>query len=304
MSTVDVIGLSSETAKIFPFVADKLVIDFVNGLDAAQDLNAAGKQHSGLAARFLDGVSGKSALRQQHINDHLMNGLEACRQLFGELSRDVEKHSVAISRISNSLANCQRSVAALANYTAEFKDEFNGFVAQTQREFADLRNELSEQKRLIRAEQQLTYLTDKWAAGGFDALPPIARAFAVIDTLNWGAFGERMRLDGDRSEFMEHLRHKLVIRLSHDLKVEPQSVVGVLKDDWTRLPENASAELMEVLQFQGDWCLRAPKVFRATLLATQPQQPEYAALVPSIPTVKQVVKHLVAESFEVNAYAR
>ncbi|WP_315360870.1 diguanylate cyclase regulator RdcB family protein [Neisseria bacilliformis] len=297
------IVLSQTTKDIFPYVTDKLVVDFVNGIDVAKELNAAAKKRQGLFARMLDGVSGKSAMRQQHTNDHLLNGLEACRGLFNELSGDVEKHSAAIIQINKALQTANETTVSLINATVEFKQEFKAFAADTQRQFAGLQNDLDATKRLFRADQQLNRLMDKWAAGGFATLSPIARAYAVVDALKWGAFGERMRLDGDNREFMENLRDKLVRQLREDLKLE-NTEIGVLKEDWTRQPENVPADLLEALQFQGDWCLNAPDVFSTTLLATQPLLPEYRREVPNIPTVQTVAKHLVSDTFAENEYAR
>ena len=48
--------LSEETHKVFPFVKDKVIVDFVNGLDVANELNAKNKNRSGLGDRILDSI--------------------------------------------------------------------------------------------------------------------------------------------------------------------------------------------------------------------------------------------------------
>ena len=293
--------LSEETHKVFPFVKDKVIVDFVNGLDVANELNVKNKKRSGLGDRILDSISGQSAIRQTNMNDHMINGLEACRQLMHELSDDIEKHSAAIIRINHSLQNTQQSVAQLAHYTAEFKNEFREFASNTQQQFSDLQYELSSTKRLVLADQQLSRLMDKWSAGGFNDLSLISRTYAVIDTLNWGAFGERMRLDGDSKDFIEHLKNKLLIQLNKDLNIQEPSI-GILKEDWIHHSEKVKPELLEALEFQGDWCLNAPDAFATTLLATQPLLEEYKPLVPNIPTVERVVKYLVSDSFAESEY--
>ena len=302
MISNETVMLSAEAGKTFPFVHDKLICDFVNGLDVANELNFQNKKRNGLAARFFDGLSGTSAMRQHHINDHLLNGLEACRQLFHEISGDVEKHSVAIIRINKSLQHTQQNITKLAQYTIDFKSEFKEFTQKTQRQFIDLEQNLNATKRLVLADQQLSRLMDKWAAGGYDDLSPIARAYVVIDSLKWGAFGERMRLDGEYVDFIRHLEDKLLVQLKRDLEVDNTSI-GILKEDWTRHSNDISKELVEVLEFQGDWCLDEPDSYAVTILATQPLLPEFKHIVPNIPTVSRVIKNLVSDSFMENVYA-
>ena len=48
--------LSEETHKVFPSVKDKVIVDFVNGLDVANELNAKNKNRSGVGERILDSI--------------------------------------------------------------------------------------------------------------------------------------------------------------------------------------------------------------------------------------------------------
>lgn len=248
--------LNAEAKSIFPFTTDKALVDLVNGMRVSKELNEIQKQRLSLLHRVIDGVSGKSAMRQAHINDHVNTSLEVVKTLTQELTKDIEKHSVALITVNEYVANLQSNVAELADFTLNLKQEL-----------IDLKNDFSSQKRLVLAEQQVSRLMAKWEAGSMNQLSPIGRCYAVLDALYWGAFGHRMRQDKDAVELLDDLRNKLIIRLRNDLGVERDR--DVIRDEWLKLPENTDKPLQEALMFQGDWCLESPKDFSTTFTATQ-----------------------------------
>lgn len=295
----ETIVLSEQTKTIFPYVADKAVIDLVNGLGAAQELNAVQQSRQSLLHRILDGLSGKTQMRQTHINEHLPTGLETCKNLVLELSKDIEKHSIALLTINSKVNNLESNLAEVIDFSIGLRDG----LAVLKDELADLKNEFSSQKRILLAEQQMSRLMDKWAAGGLNQLSPIGRCYAVLDALYWGAFGNHVRQDKDARDFLENLRDKLIIRLQDDLGVDRER--DLIRDEWLRLPENADAQLQDVLAYQGDWCLEQPKDYPTTFVATQWNQlPSQARiehqLVPfSMIDIERVTKRLIHDRFEV-----
>lgn len=294
----EIISLSTETKTIFPYVKDKAMIDFVNGLHVAQELHSVHKSRSSLTQRFLDGLSGSGKMRQDHINDHMIHSLETCLGLFQELSHDMEKHGVALLALEHSIQNLENNLIDTVHYLADFKSEFN----QYRHELNDLRHELNAHKRLVLAEQQMNRLMDKWAAGGLNQLSPIGRCYAVLDALYWGAFGNNLRNDANASEFMDNLRDKLIIRLQADLNIGRDK--DLIRDEWLRLPEHTDTQLQTVLAYQGDWSLTQPKDFSTTFTATQwqqlpsPERIEYQNVPFAMMDIERVTKRLIRDRFE------
>ena len=293
---------NSETKSIFPYVTDKAIIDFVNGLHVAKTLNTVQQHRLSLQQRIWDSLSGKATMRQANINDHMLSGLETCRSLFQELSKDIEHHGVALLALENSIQNLEQNLITTVNFVADFKDEFNHFAAETKKELAGLKHELNMQKRFTLAEQQMTRLMDKWAAGGLNQLSPIGRCYAVLDALYWGAFGNFVRLDNKQAvEFLDNLRDKLIIRLQADLGVERNQ--DLMRDEWLRLPENADQSLQDLLAYQGDWCLANPKTYQTTFVATQwqvlpqPARMENQNIPFRLIDIERVSKRLIQDRF-------
>lgn len=288
----EIIVLSEQTKTIFPYVADKAVIDLVNGLGVAQELNEVQKSRQSWRHRFLDGLSGKTQMRQTHINEHLATGLETCKNLVLELAKDIEKHSIALLTINNKVQNLEGNLAEVIDFSIGLKGEL-----------ADLKNEFGSQQRILLAEQQMSRLMDKWAAGGLNQLSPIGRCYAVLDALYWGAFGNYVRQDKEAQDFLDNLRDKLIIRLQNDLGVDRGR--DLIRDEWLRLPENVDAQLQEVLAYQGDWCLEQPKDYPTTFVATQwnqlPSQTriEHQLLPFEMIDIERVTKRLIQDRFEV-----
>lgn len=81
-STQDMDDISVAVATL-PFLADKLVVDFANGLHVVQDHIRVQRQTSGFAARLVDGLTGARTARQTEINTNLVTGLEASLKWLG-----------------------------------------------------------------------------------------------------------------------------------------------------------------------------------------------------------------------------
>ena len=295
---------SSEIKSIFPYVTDKAIIDFVNGLSTAKELNTVQQHRLSLQQRIFDNLSGKSAIRQTNINDHILSGLETCRGLFQELSKDIEHHGVALLTLESSIQNLEKHLIKTINFAADFKDEFNAFALETQKGLDEIKHELNMQKRLTLAEQQMTRLMDKWAAGGLNQLSPIGRCYAVLDALYWGAFGNLVRLNNTQTaEFLDNLQDKLIIRLQEDLGIERDQ--DLMRDEWLKLPENADQSLQDLLAYQGDWCLSQAQNYPTTFVATQwqtlpqPIRMENQNIPFVLMDIERVSKRLIQDRFEV-----
>lgn len=294
----EIIQLTDETKKIFPYVADKVIIDYVNGLHVAQEQNTVQKQRTDLFVRMCDGLSGKTTMRQTHINDHLIAGLEASKSLIMELSNDMQKHSVALFNLYDKVENLENNLAETVDFVVDLKHQMNGLKGQ----ILDFKAEFNWLKRSHLAEQQMNRLMDKWKAGGLNQLSPIARCYAVLDALSWGALGDHLSKDNHQvSEILDNLRDKMIICLAEDLGVDPDR--DMHRDKWLELPENAQQQLQEVLAFQGNWCLDKPKRYETTFTATQwlplsdELKKEYELIPFHMSNINRVTQYLINERF-------
>lgn len=293
---------NSQIEEVFPYIQDKAIFDFINGLSVADELNEVNKQRANLLIRIREGLSGQHRMRQDHINDHFINGLAACRDCFQELSNDIEKHGAALIRINNSLQKTQNNIEYLAQYISHFKQEFQQFAQYADRQFRDLQAEFNATKRLVLAEQQLNRLMDKWAAGKLNGLSPAARCYSVLDALYWGAFGERIRSDKDGKDFLEALENKLIIRLKTDMQTNNPKE-GFLRKEWLALPENHDPQLQKALQYQSDWCLSSPDMAAEVFTVTQwpalnhKEQQQYSSVPFHIITSERLAKRMINNIF-------
>ncbi|MDO5070258.1 MAG: diguanylate cyclase regulator RdcB family protein [Neisseria zoodegmatis] len=137
--------ISNEACVVFPYVSDKAVVDFINGLSVAGELNTIQKNRQDLVFRILDGLSGKSTMRQNHINDHLIAGLKTCRSLIYEFSQDIQKHGIALLHLNQSMTKVQNNIAFIADYVADIKENLRCMNS----DLMDLRRELEEHKTLF-----------------------------------------------------------------------------------------------------------------------------------------------------------
>lgn len=256
--------INPEVKNIFPYIQEKLVIDFVNSINAAEDLNETRKQRSGLFSRVFNSISGTDHMRQSHINENLLSGLKTCETFINELMRDTTNNARAIVTLSENIQKLQENTIKLANRLSGSQVNFDDFITKVE----DLRTELEETKRFVYAKTQLDHIIAKMEAGKFDNLAPLSRCYAVLDHLYWGAFGHRLTTDNDAADFLNYLEDRLITALKHNLQIEPTQKIR--RDDWLAMPASDNkTDLIEALQYQGDWCLQAPEAYATTFTATQ-----------------------------------
>ena len=70
----------SSITRQMPFIYDKFVVDFVNGIQVNQDHIRVQTQRTGFFAQLMDSVKGTGAQRQIEINQNTAQGLTASLQ--------------------------------------------------------------------------------------------------------------------------------------------------------------------------------------------------------------------------------
>lgn len=271
----------------FPYIKDKMVIDFIDGLNVAQRLNQRQHENSqDFIKRNLALLSGKTQMTQANINDHLIVGLEACQAYFKEIINHEQTHACAISRLDDVLKQTQSNVAEIAH-----------FVADLQEQVHEIHHSLS--SRIDRLEwanlanKQLEHLLSAWEAEQFAELSPMGQCFLVLDNLKWGDFGFYLKKldENKRKQELEILKSKIII-------VQKSLLGQNAKDDLSKqawltptISRASSTDMQHALQFQGDWSWKNPQNYAMAFTATQyPMLPE---------NEKQVYHNLVVNMIDI-----
>ena len=95
-------------------------------------------------------------------------------------------------------------------------------------------------------EQEIT----RWQAGRYNHLSLAGRAYAVLESLRWGAFGDLLRY-GDMqqsSRLFEELHDKVVIQLAGEQGVKPLE-----RQDTSRWLQSSKSQMGDALAYMGDW---------------------------------------------------
>lgn len=290
--------------ELFPHTKSKVIIDFINGLDAARDLNAVQQKRSSFIARIFDNLSGQSHARDTNIQDHLIHGLEACHQLINELTASNVLQGRAILDIRKSLQNTQINVANLAEITAS---EFKRIDNEINNKYTEFKKEIDDIKLLHKAESELNRWLRKWKNGHLQMLSPMARCYTILDALYWGDFGLYW-LHGENSSVKCNLYEMLIDELSQRLQADFNSSrdTHIPRADWLKIVDNAQQEkIIELLRYQGDWSWNNPKFARLTFMATQwpaldmNEQRAHERNTYQLINIKRVSERMVQEMFEV-----
>ena len=234
-----------EDVETIPHIRDKAIVDFVNGMGMAKDLNQVDKKHFDLPARILDLISGKSHQRQINMNDSFIKSFEACKEFLKEINQDITQHSRLVTELSRSLQETQCAVAEIANELEDLKKYVD-------KRFSNLEKEV----RRLTESDEINFLLDKWRAGDFSKFSPIARAYIVLDSLYWKGINVAD----------ERVTKSVIAQLKVDLKTEHDTPLN--SDHWLAYSSGSQSEPF-VLHYLGNWCLGNQKILNMTFLATQ-----------------------------------
>ena len=299
-STQDMDDISVAVATL-PFLADKLVVDFANGLHVVQDHIRVQRQTSGFAARLVDGLTGARTARQTEINTNLVTGLEASLKWLGELSESLAQSNYAIVCVNNRLNDLKHNVAKLAHYSADTRQLLNTLSAQMAERCDRLEYEVARIDCVQRVQLNMDHVFSKWGAGKYQHFSLANRCYAALEELHWGAFGDFYRSDAnpeDKKRFLDIVKNKAVEQLSKDVKETCVKRLGA--HHWLAMPNSPNAAtLADALSYLGDAAndVQQPFIYSAT------QQPQQLPLrMPRLCSAERLGEALLQEVFGGRAY--
>ena len=251
---------------VFPNVKDKLIIDFINGLDAAYDLNKRSKASHSFLKRNIELVSGHNKLRQESINDHLIVGLDACHEYFLEMSTHLQQHSYAVIQLKKTLDYTQIKVSEIVDFVTDFKDLVD-------HKFQVIRSEIDELDTHRKAVSHMENVLSRWTADRFKDLSPMGQCFCALDNLKWGDFGSYLYSSDnylEKKRLLETLENK-IIKIQKDI-LHIDANTDLSRSEWLEAPESYKPfpnVLTDVMQYQGDDSYQNPERYPLIFTATQ-----------------------------------
>lgn len=285
-----------ESLDILPILADKFVVDFVNGIHVTNDHIHVQKQRTGFMSRLADALTGSGAVRQAEINANLANGVESSLKWLGELSESLAQSNYAIVCVNNRLNDLKHDVAKLAHYSADTRQLLNTLSAQMAERCDRLEYEVARIDCVQRVQLNMDHVFSKWGAGKYQHFSLANRCYAALEELHWGAFGDFYRSDAnpeDKKRFLDIVKNKAVEQLSKDVKETCVKRLGA--HHWLAMPNSPNAAtLADALSYLGDAAndVQQPFIYSAT------QQPQQLPLrMPRICSAERLGEALLHEVF-------
>lgn len=241
---------------------EKFVVDLANGIDVVRD-HVRTQQSQTIFSRLWSDLTGSNARRQQSVNASLADGVESSLLWLTELTDSLASSNLAIAQVNDRVNKLSQNSAQIAHFSVDTRQQLVAFQQKMNARVFDIEQKLAQidliQQGRIQLEQEIT----RWKAGRYHQLSLAGRAYAVLESLRWGAFGDLLR-HGDTkqsSRLFEELHDKVVIQLADD-----QGIKSLDRQDTSLWLQNSKSQMGDALAYMGDWSLPDlhPIVFSVT----------------------------------------
>ncbi|WP_430231249.1 diguanylate cyclase regulator RdcB family protein [Paraburkholderia tropica] len=289
------IDAESAVCKTLTCLPEKLVVDFANCVSESSGRLAGQSGRNSFFTRCWEGFTGRSAERQWRLNQNFAEGLDLTLQWLTELTESVAQSNLAVGRVHDTVNRMMLDLADVADYSVSVKDELQASTSRLERRLDTLAGELARVDFIQRVQLNLDQVFNRWRAGRFAALSPAGRAYAALECLWWGAFGDYCRYqDGaERNAFVEDAMNRVTAQLAEDARC---ATSARLDTSWW-LEAGSAAEQREgvaALSYLGDTLdpARSPVAFAVS------QTPARLPLeMPLRATPRRISEALVRELF-------
>ena len=296
MNSQTPITQNSEICDILSCIPEKFVVDFANGIHVTNDHLNVQKNRGNFFARCYDGFTGQGKQRQTDINQNLLKGVEGALTMLTELTHSLASSTLAITQINHRVDVIQKHLTTLANYAADTQEQLdtlaNHLNTRCDLLFAELYRVDFEQ----RAERHLSQTFNKWKAGHFNAFSLIGRFYAVLETLNWGDFGDYCRIHNNavKDNFLADLSNRAITQLVEDAQVTPTARLETYH--WLQQPTQTPilSDGVPALAYMGDWANPTDNPFVFSTTRSPDTLPLY---MPKICHAERISHALITEVF-------
>ena len=176
--------------------------------------------------------------------------MESSLRWLTELTDSLAKSNLAIAQVNARVNELSLNSAKIAHFSVDTRQQLVAFQHKMNARVIDIEQKLAQmdliQKGRIQMEQEIT----RWKAGRYNHLSLAGRAYAVLESLRWGDFGDLLR-HGDTqqsSRLFEELHHKVVIQLAKD-----QGVKSEERQNASLWLQNSQSQMGDALAYMGDW---------------------------------------------------
>lgn len=286
-------SIDKKTLEAFPFLADKLVVDVVNGIEVANEHVRIQRQERGFAGRLIGVLSGKDVQRQAEVNASQNEAIAATFTMLTDLCGAVVKGNRAIVQVNERVDHLSEHLKKLAIHSMEIKHQIEELDCIRQNQIYLLQADVKELRLEVKARTQMNLVLSKWDIGLWDSLSLSARCYLVLEELRWGDFGDFLKY-GDQSaidSLVSTLKNMLIARLQKDMDCTRDDRID------TRLwlsPTESSNEFFEALQYTGDWSNALANPYSFSISQLVDELPER---MPRLLSAERLVKQVSKEVF-------
>ena len=224
----DKIQLNGQLCQTLSAVPEKFIVDFANNITVLQDHERMQRSEKSFFIRLYNGFTGQEWQRQYEVNSSLITIAESQLKMLNDLNNKMSFGLKAIDCVTGRLNHLTQNVSALADFSVETREILESLANQVCGQFRQLEHRLARVELETNAFKQLDHVFNKWAAGRFVYLPVGARAYAALEELNWGAYGDLVRTSEKRqvNKILEDLSNRLVIQMREDTGLRHQTRVN------------------------------------------------------------------------------
>lgn len=209
---------SIEILNDLPFIKEKLVVDFANGIEVVNDhIRFQKKSNCSFFSRAYDSLTGVAAKRQAEINKRMNNGISGTLEFLVYLAKHMAKSQLTITKINENIIELSENIAELFTRHDNLKKQFETFKIEMNQRVELLEHQTSR----LNAKAQIDEAINKWAAGRFSYFPLAGRLYVCLEELNWGCFGDFIRFyPAEKDSLIEILKNRVIIQLNADSREE------------------------------------------------------------------------------------
>ncbi|AUT75754.1 hypothetical protein C2L64_46360 [Paraburkholderia hospita] len=214
------IDIESAVCKTLTCLPEKLVVDFANCVAESTGRLAGQTGRNGFFTRCWEGFTGRSAERQWRLNQNFAEGLDVTLQWLTELTESVAHSNLAIGRVHDTVNRMMLELADVADCSANVRDELRMSTSRLEKRLDALASELARVDFIQRVQLNLDQVFNRWRAGRFAGLSPAGRAYAALECLWWGTFGDYCRYQNgpQRHAFVEDAMNRVTAQLAEDAR--------------------------------------------------------------------------------------
>ncbi|GIA18960.1 hypothetical protein VCSRO84_2819 [Vibrio cholerae] len=247
----DKVQLNDQLCQTLSAVPEKFIVDFVNNITVLKDHERTQRSEKSFFSRLYNGFTGQEWQRQYEVNSSLIVIAQSQLKMLNDLNNKVTLGLKAIDCVTGRLNHLSQDVADLADFSVETREMLESLTSQVCGRFRELENRLARVELETSAYSQVDHVFNKWAAGRFVHLPVGTRAYAALEELNWGPYGDLVRAAEKHqvNKMLEDLSNRLVIQMREDTDLSLETRVNF--NVWLNPVSAKTAEYLSATEYMA-----------------------------------------------------